>query len=111
MTVAALTTSIALLEAPLTYLERKYQLSRVRAAIFLGVTLWLFGLGVVLAHSVWNGDGFTLALFFGNEAIRLVNNAGFHDVLTFLSSHLLQPLAALCLGGGNAVAAIVQREA
>ena len=97
MTVAALTTSIALLEAPLTYLERKYQLGRVPAAIYLGIAIWLFGLGVVFAHSIWNGDGFTLALFFGDEAVRLINNAGFHDVLTFVSSHLLQPLAALCM--------------
>ena len=29
--------------------------------------------------------------------MRLVNNAGFHDVLIFVSSHLIQPLVALCL--------------
>jgi SNF family Na+-dependent transporter len=57
----------------------------------------LFGLGVVLAHSVWNGEGFTLALFFGDEAVRLVNNAGFHDVLVFVSSHFIQPFVALFL--------------
>jgi NSS family neurotransmitter:Na+ symporter len=95
LTIAALTTSIALLEAPITYLQRKYNVSRLRSTASLGIGVWLFGLGVVLAHSAWNGDGFTIALFFGDEAIRLVNNAGFHDVLVFISSHLIQPLVAL----------------
>ena len=95
LTIAALTTSIALLEAPITYFQRKFNISRLRAAVSLGIGSWLFGLGVVFAHSVWNGDGFTIALFFGDEAIRLVNNAGFHDVLVFISSHLIQPFVAL----------------
>ncbi len=97
MTIAALTTSIALLEAPITYFQRKTRVSRLRATALLGVGVWLFGLGVVLAHSAWNGEGFTIALFVGDEAVRLVNNAGFHDVLAFVSSHLIQPIVALCL--------------
>ena len=97
MAVASLTTSIALLEAPITYLQRKFRTTRLKAATGIGFGVWLFGLGVVLAHSVWNGDGFSLALFFGDETVRLVNNAGFHDVLVFVSSHLIQPLVALCL--------------
>ncbi|MDH3635869.1 MAG: sodium-dependent transporter [Gammaproteobacteria bacterium] len=95
LTIAALTTSIALLEAPITYLQRIRSITRLRATLILGVGIWLFGLGVVLAHSVWNGEGFSLALFFGDDAIRLVNNAGFHDVLVFVSSHLIQPFVAL----------------
>ncbi|MFZ9038033.1 MAG: sodium-dependent transporter [Gammaproteobacteria bacterium] len=95
MTIAALTTSVALLEAPITYFQRKCKVSRLKASVLLGLGVWLFGLGVVLAHSVWNGDGFTVALFFGDQAIRLVNNAGFHDVMVFLSSHLIQPFVAL----------------
>jgi NSS family neurotransmitter:Na+ symporter len=108
LTLAALTTSIALMESPLCYLQRKFQISRLRAAVLLGIGVWIFGLGVVLAHSVWNGDGFTIAVFFGNEAIRLVNNAGFHDVLVFISNHLLQPFVALfiCLF----VAWVIPRE-
>ncbi len=97
LTIAAMTTSMALLEAPITYIQRKCSASRLKASIMLGIGIWLFGLGVVLAHSVWNGDGFTVALFFGDEAVRLVNNAGFHDVLVFISSHLIQPFVALLL--------------
>ena len=95
LTIAALTTAVALLEAPITYIQRTCNVSRLRSAVSLGIAVWLFGLGVVLAHSVWNGDGFTVALYFGDEAVRLVNNAGFHDVLVFISSHLIQPLVAL----------------
>ena len=95
LTLAALTSSIALLEAPVTYLQRKLGMSRLKATVWLGCGIWLIGLGVILANSVWNGDGFSLALFFGDEAVRLVNNAGFHDVLIFVSSHLLQPFVAL----------------
>ena len=95
MTIAAVTTAIALLEAPITYFQRKCKVSRLKATVLLGLGVWLFGLGVVLAHSVWNGEGFTLALFFGDQAVRLVNNAGFHDVLVFVSSHLVQPMVAL----------------
>jgi len=95
MTIAALTTSIALLEAPITYLQRKLRCSRLRSTLMLGLGVWLIGLGVILAQSVWNGEGFTVALFFGDEAIRLVNNAGFNDVLIFISSHLIQPIVAL----------------
>jgi len=95
LTTAALTTSVVLLEAPITYFQRKCKISRLKSATWLGLGVWLFGVGVVLAHSVWNGDGFTIALFFGDQAIRLINNAGFHDVLVFVSSHLIQPFVAL----------------
>lgn len=97
LTIAALTTSVALLEAPITYFQRKCSASRLKVTVILGFSIWLVGLGVVFAHGVWNGDGFTLALFFGDEAVRLVNNAGFHDVLVFVSSHLIQPFVALFL--------------
>ena len=97
LTLAALTSTIALLEAPITYLQQKLGVSRLKAATLLGFCLWAVGIGVILAHSVWNGEGFSLALFIGDEAVRLVNNAGFHDVLIFVSSHLIQPVVALCL--------------
>ena len=97
MAIASLTTSIALIEAPITYLQRKLRMTRLRAAVYLGIGVWIFGLGVVLAHSVWNGNGFSLALFIGDDTVRLVNNAGFHDVLVFTASQLIQPLVALSL--------------
>ncbi len=97
LTIAALTSSIALLEGPITYLQRKREITRLRATVIIAIGIWLFGLGIILAYSIWNGEGFTVALFIGDEAIRLVNNAGFDDVLIFIASHLIQPFVALMI--------------
>ncbi|MFT5664191.1 MAG: NSS family neurotransmitter:Na+ symporter [Gammaproteobacteria bacterium] len=97
LTLAALTTTLALMEAPVCYVQRKFHIGRVKAAIFIGIAVWLFGLGAVLSYSLWSGNGFTIALYFSGDAVRLVNNAGFHDVMVFFSSHLIQPLVALFL--------------
>ncbi len=95
--IAALTTSVALMENPVGYLQRQYSCSRLKSTIIVVLLVWLFGMGTVFSYSVWHDDGFTIALIFGDEATRLVNNAGFHDVLIFFSSYLLQPIVALFL--------------
>jgi NSS family neurotransmitter:Na+ symporter len=97
LTIAALTSSIALLEGPITYLQRKMDITRLRATVFIAIGIWLFGLGIILSYSIWHGEGFTVALFFGDEAVRLVNNAGFDDALIFIASHLIQPFVALLI--------------
>jgi len=97
LTLASLTTTLALMEAPVRYVERKFYIARSKAVIYIGVGIWLFGLGAVLSYSIWSGNGFTIALFFSGDAVRLVNNAGFHDIMVFFSSHLIQPLVAFFL--------------
>jgi NSS family neurotransmitter:Na+ symporter len=92
---AAVTTAVALLEAILTCYIAKFNLSRARGAIQLGVMMWLLGLGTIFSYSLWGDSGFTMTMNFGDEAYRLVNEAGLHDVVIFVSSHLLQPLVAL----------------
>jgi len=95
LTIAALTSSIALLEGPITFLQRRQEITRLRATIIIAIGIWLFGMGIVLAHSIWQGEGFTVTLFFGDGAARLVHNVGFDDVLIFFASHLVQPFVAL----------------
>lgn len=97
LTIAALTTSLALMEGPVSYIQRKFSYSRIKSVVLLGMAIWTFGLGSIFSFSVWNGDGLTIALFYGGEAIRIVYNAGFHDVMVAISSHVIQPLAALFL--------------
>ena len=97
LTIAALTTSLALMEGPVSYIQRKFSYSRIKSVVLLGMAIWTFGLGSIFSFSVWNGDGLTVALFYGEEAIRIVYNAGFHDVMVAISSHVIQPLAALFL--------------
>jgi NSS family neurotransmitter:Na+ symporter len=36
-----------------------------------------------------------MTLYFGDEAHRVIHEAGFHDAVIYLSSHILQPLVAL----------------
>lgn len=97
LTIAALTTSLALMEGPVSYIQRKFSYSRIKSVVLLGMAIWAFGLGSIFSFSVWNGDGLTIALFYGGEAVRIVYNAGFHDVMVAISSHVIQPLAALFL--------------
>ncbi len=97
LTLAAITTAVAILEAILTYYCEKFKCSRLKASIQLGILVWLLGLGTIFSYSLWQDTGFTMTLYFGDEAYRVVNEAGFHDVIIFISSHLLQPLAALFL--------------
>ena len=97
LTLAALTSSIALLEAPVTYLQRKSGISRLRATVIVASGIWIFGLGILLAYSTWQGQGFTIAVFIGDQAVRVVNNAGFDDALIFFASHLIQPFVALLI--------------
>lgn len=97
LVIAALTTSVALMESPVGYLQRQFNYSRFKSTIIVVFLVWWLGIGTVLSYSIWQDNGFTIALFFDDEAVRLVNNAGFHDVLVFLSSYLIQPIVALFL--------------
>jgi len=97
LTTAALTTSFALMEGPVSYIQRKFHYSRIKSVVLLGIGVWTFGLGSIFSYSVWNGDGITVALFYGGEAIRLIYDAGLHDVMVYISSHVIQPLSALFL--------------
>lgn len=92
---AAITTAVAILEAILTSYSVKFTCSRLKSSVHLGLGVWLLGLGTIFSYSLWNDSGFTMTLNFGNEAFRLVNGAGFHDIIIYLSSHLIQPLVAL----------------
>ncbi|NNE64416.1 MAG: sodium-dependent transporter, partial [Gammaproteobacteria bacterium] len=97
LVIAALTTSVALMESPVGYLQRQFNHSRLKATAIIVAIVWAFGMGTVFSYGAWHDNGFTIALIFGDEAVRLVNNAGFHDVLIFFSSYLIQPVVALLL--------------
>ncbi len=96
-TLAALTTAVALLENPARYLMRRFNWSRTAAFSTLGFCIWFVGMLVILSFSHWRGEGFSLEVVFGDGLFRVIDNAGFQDVIVFLSSHFIQPLAALLL--------------
>jgi NSS family neurotransmitter:Na+ symporter len=97
LTLAALTTAVALMEALVSCYRTSFGVSRLRSATQLGFFIWLLGLGTIVSYSLWDDAGFTLTLDMGKEAYRLVNEAGFHDVIVFVSSHLIQPIVALSI--------------
>lgn len=95
LALAAITTALAIMEALIHFTMRHAGLSRIQAATRLGLAIWFLGLGTIFSYSLWKEAGFTLTLAFGKEAHRVVNEAGFNDVILFLSSNLFQPLIAL----------------
>ena len=95
LTLAAVTTAVAILEALITCYKLKFNLTRIQAATQIGLAVWIFGLGTIFSYSLWNDSGFTMTLYFGDDAYRVVNEAGFHDAIIYLSSHIIQPLVAL----------------
>lgn len=97
LALAAVTTSVALLEALLSCYILRFKTSRRKAAVHLGFLVWLLGLGTIFSYSLWNDSGFTMVLNFGNQAYRVVNQAGFHDVIIFIASYLIQPFVALMI--------------
>jgi neurotransmitter:Na+ symporter, NSS family len=97
LALAAVTTAVALLEAILSCYTLRFKTSRRKAAVHLGFMVWLLGLGTIFSYSLWNDSGFTMVINFGSEAHRVVNQAGFHDVVIFISSYLIQPFVALMI--------------
>ncbi len=97
LTLAAVTTAVAVLEAILTCYCARFKMGRLKASIQLGFLVWMLGLGTIFSYSILNDSGLTMTLNFGDTAFRVVNEAGFHDAIVFISSHLMQPLVALFL--------------
>lgn len=97
LTFAAITTAVALLEVFVRYLKQNFQMSRIRASVYASLITWLIGMIAIFSYTVWAESGFTLELYFAGDAHRLVNEAGFQDVIVYVASHLLQPLIALLM--------------
>ncbi len=97
LTLAAFTTALAILEALVSYLSARFHCSRLRAASQTGLAIWLLGLGTIFSYSLWRDSGFTMTLYYDNEAHRVINEAHFNDVIIYLSSHVMQPFSALLL--------------
>lgn len=97
LALAAITTAVAIMEAIQTCYAAKYRLTRLKSTLHLGFAVWLVGLGTIFSYALWDDSGLTMTMNLGDQAYRLINEAGFHDVIIYLSSHLLQPLVALLL--------------
>jgi neurotransmitter:Na+ symporter, NSS family len=81
---AAWTSAISLVEPAVAYLVENKGMTRVRAAMWIGVAIWLLGLGTVFSFNLWAD----VKPFFGRS---------FFDALDFLTSNIMLPAGGLLI--------------
>lgn len=82
---AAWTSGISLIEPAVAWLVENKNISRIKASIWVGLSVWLLGLGTVFSFNIWSGDGFKL---FGMT---------FFDILDYLTANIMLPLGGLLI--------------
>ncbi len=80
---AALTSAISLVEPAVAWLVENRGFSRLRAAILVGVLVWLLGLGTVFSFNIWS----ELKLF----------DMTFFQLLDYLAANIMLPLGGLAI--------------
>ena len=88
LVLAGLTTAIALLEPLVLWLVERSGHSRVGAAVWSCLIVWVLGLLSILSFSYWS---------FSFEFAGINRENGLFDILVILSSDLLLPLLGLSL--------------
>jgi NSS family neurotransmitter:Na+ symporter len=82
---AAWSSAISLIEPAVAWLVENRSMSRVRAAVWIGVTTWILGLGSVFSFNLWSGDEFKLF------------DMTFFDLLDYLAANIMLPLGGLLI--------------
>ncbi|NIB40297.1 sodium-dependent transporter [Pseudomaricurvus alkylphenolicus] len=88
LALAALTSSITLLEAVIAWLEEVTVLSRNKLALFTGLALWLAGLATVFSFNIWS-EVKPLSM------ITLFKDKTFFDLIDYLVSNIMMPLGGI----------------
>ncbi len=81
LALAALTSTISLIEPAIAWLGERFGMGRVKAVLLSGAAVWVLSLGSVLSFNAWS------------EVTLLGKN--FFDALDFLTSNLMMPLGGL----------------
>lgn len=81
---AAWTSSISLIEPAVAYLVENRGMSRVRAAAWSGIVVWLLGLGSIFSFNLWSDA-------------KLFGRLTFFDSVDFLTSNIMLPLGGLLI--------------
>lgn len=82
---AALSSTISMMEPALSWLEQNWGMTRLGGTWFLGGIAWLIGLGTVLSFNLW-------------QDVHFLGERHFFDSLDFLTSSILLPLGGLLMG-------------
>lgn len=83
LVIAALTSSISLIEPVVAWLVESKDLSREKACIWSGLVTWLLGLGTVFSFNVWSN-----VKFFDRNIFQL---------LDYLTANLMLPIGGFCI--------------
>jgi len=84
---AAWTSAISLIEPAVAYLVENKGVSRIAAAVWIGVFTWTVGLGTVFSFNIWKHKTFSLPYVF--------ENLTFFDTLDYLTANIMLPLGGL----------------
>lgn len=82
---AAWTSGISLIEPAVAWLVENRSMTRIRASIWVGLLVWILGLGSVFSFNVWSGEEYKL---FGKT---------FFDLLDYLTANIMLPLGGLLI--------------
>ena len=84
VTIAAITSSISLLEPGLAFAVERFNIGRPRTALALGVVCWVLGLGTVLSFNVW-------------ADVHLLGQMTFFDFMDYVTQKVMLPLGGLLI--------------
>ena len=87
---AAWTSAISLIEPAVAWLVENMKMSRVRAAIWIGITGWLLGLVTVFSFNIW-ADVHPLS------ALPHFRDKTLFDLLDYLTANIMLPLGGLMI--------------
>ena len=82
LSIAALSSAISLLEPSVAYFEENKIVSRLTAAVILGLIIWVVGIGSVFSFNIW-------------KDINFIGNNTFMDSIVFLTFDILMPLGGM----------------
>jgi len=82
LSIAALSSSISLLEPSVAYFAEQEIVSRSTAAICLGLLAWVIGIGSVLSFNVWSD-------------VTIIGDLNFLDSIDFLTNQFLMPIGGM----------------
>lgn len=84
LTIAALTSSVSILEVPVAYFMRKAKWTRKKAAIIMGSIMFVLGIAASLGMGAWSG-------------ITPIGSNNIMDSMDYIASNILLPLGGLAM--------------
>ncbi len=94
---AAWTSSISLIEPAVVWSMKKFDISRVSAAVILGILVWLTGLLSLFSFNLLKDVTVSLVVDIGAQPFVFLEQATFFDLLDYLTSNIMLPLGGLLI--------------